>query len=146
MLEMLRAAAQMLCDIASLRLLGSSVSLREFSLFFLFVSVISVVEVTLSVYLHQGYTRGFMLKIKTSARHELDSTKVEIHWRMLAARSNYLEDARVLVRPPRRLITRPEIGIGVLARGDAEGVTGCLGSRGAVAPVFAGPPTGGSRG
>jgi hypothetical protein len=83
MLEMLRAAAQMLCDIASLRLLGS---LREFSLFFLFVSVISVVEVTLSVYLHQGYTRGFMLKIKTSARHELDSTKVEIHWRMLAAR------------------------------------------------------------
>jgi len=84
MLEMLRAAAQMLCDIASLRLLGSSVSLREFSLFFLFVSVISVVEVTLSVYLHQGYTRGFMLK--TSARHELDSTKVEIHWRMLAAR------------------------------------------------------------
>lgn len=123
---------------------GSSVSLREFSLFFLFVSVISVVEVTLSVYLHQGYTRGFMLK--TSARHELDSTKVEIHWRMLAARSNYLEDARVLVRPPRRLITRPEIGIGVLARGDAEGVTGCLGSRGAVAPVFAGPPTGGSRG
>ena len=63
---------------------GSSVSLREFSLFFLFVSVISVVEVTLSVYLHQGYTRGFMLK--TSARHELDSTKVEIHWRMLAAR------------------------------------------------------------
>ena len=123
---------------------GSSVSLREFSLFFPFVSVISVVEVTLSVYLHQGYTRGFMLK--TSARHELDSTKVEIHWRMLAARSNYLEDARVLVRPPRRLITRPEIGIGVLARGDAEGVTGCLGSRGAVAPVFAGPPTGGSRG
>jgi hypothetical protein len=108
---------------------GSSVSLREFSLFFLFVSVISVVEVTLSVYLHQGYTRGFMLK--TSARHELDSTKVEIHWRMLAARSNYLEDARVLVRPPRRLITRPEIGIGVLARGDAEGVTGRLGSRGA---------------
>ena len=86
MLEMLLAAAQMLCDIASLRLLGSSVSLREFSLFFLFVSVISVVEVTLSVYLHQGYTRGFMLKIKTSARHELDSTKVEIHWRMLAAR------------------------------------------------------------
>ena len=69
MLEMLRAAAQMLCDIASLRLLGSSVSLREFSLFFLFVSVISVVEVTLSVYLHQGYTRGFMLK--TSARLEL---------------------------------------------------------------------------
>ena len=119
MLEMLLAAAQMLCDIASLRLLGSSVSLREFSLFFLFVSVISVVEVTLSVYLHQGYTRGFMLK--TSARHELDSTKVEIHWRMLAARSNYLEDARVLVRPPRRLITRPEIGIGVLARGDVEG-------------------------
>ena len=58
MLEMLLAAAQMLCDIASLRLLGSSVSLREFSLFFLFVpviSVISVVEVTLSVYLHQGY-------------------------------------------------------------------------------------------
>ena len=108
---------------------GSSVSLREFSLFFLFVSVISVVEVTLSVYLHQGYTRGFMLK--TSARHELDSTKVEIHWRMLAARSNYLEDARVLVRPPRRLITRSEIGIGVLARGDAEGVTGRLGSRGA---------------
>ena len=90
MLEMLRAAAQMLCDIASLRLLGSSVSLREFSLFFLFVSVISVVEVTLSVYLHQGYTRGFMLKIKTSARHELDSTKVEIRWRMLAARSNHL--------------------------------------------------------
>ena len=88
MLEMLRAAAQMLRDIASLRLLGSSVSLREFSLFFLFVSVISVVEVTLSVYLHQGYTRGFMLK--TSARHELDSTKVEIHWRMLAARSNHL--------------------------------------------------------
>ena len=126
---------------------GSSVSLREFSLFFLFVSVISVVEVTLSVYLHQGYTRGFMLKIKTSARHELDSTKVEIHWRMLAARSNYLEDARVLVRPPRRLITRPEIGIGVLARGDAEGVTGRLGSRGAgVAPAFAGPPAGGSRG
>ena len=131
MLEMLLAAAQMLCDIASLRLLGSSVSLREFSLFFLFVSVISVVEVTLSVYLHQGYTRGFMLK--TSARHELDSTKVEIHWRMLAARSNYLEDARVLVRPPRRLITRPEIGIGVLAREMQRetGVTGRLGSRGA---------------
>ena len=82
MLEMLRAAAQMLCDIASLRLLGLTAC--EFSLFFLFVSVISVVEVTLSVYLHQGYTRGFMLK--TSARHELDSTKVEIHWRMLAAR------------------------------------------------------------
>ena len=127
---------------------GSSVSLREFSLFFLFVSVISVVEVTLSVYLHQGYTRGFMLK--TSARHELDSTKVEIHWRMLAARSNYLEDARVLVRPPRRLITRPEIGIGVLARGDAEGdgSHGALGEPGGggLAPAFAGPPAGGSRG
>ena len=89
--------------------------------------------------------------LKTSARHELDSTKVEIHWRMLAARSNYLEDARVLVRPPRRLITRPEIGIGVLARGDAEGdgSHGALGEPGFSSGVRGtvedrGPPAGGN--